>query len=76
MPLKSKQFLLMLNNKLVLCWLTVKTESCNGRIPTRGAKTIYLGFENERVRFNNYVWLEVVGVVPTTDYFKESYSLE
>ena len=23
-----------------------------------------------------YVWLEVVGVVPTTDYFKESYSLE
>ncbi len=57
-------------------YTTLGTQSCNGRIPTRGAKTIYLGFENERVRFNNYVWLEVVGVVPTTDYFKESYSLE
>lgn len=52
------------------------TQSCNDRIPTRGCKTIYLGFLNERMRYNNYVWLEVVSAVPTTEYFKPKFTLE
>ncbi len=49
------------------------TQSCNGRIPTKGCKTIYMGYQNERVRYNNYVWLEAVSAVPTTEYFKTEY---
>lgn len=52
------------------------TQSCNDRIPTRGYKTIYLGFLNERMRYNNYVWLEAVSAVPTTEYFKPQFTLE
>lgn len=55
---------------------TVGTQSCNGRIPTKGARTIYLGFENERVRFTNYIWVEVEAVVPKTEYFTTKYSIE
>lgn len=54
---------------------TMGTQSCNGRIPAKGNKTIYLGFLNERVRFNNYVWLEAVSAVPNTEYFKTEYSV-
>lgn len=57
-------------------YTTLGTQSCNGRIPSRGNKTIYLAFENERVRFNNYVWLEAVSAVPTTEYFKEKYTVK
>ena len=52
---------------------TLGTQSCNGRIPVNGSKTIYLGFENERMRYANYLWVEVVAVVPTTLYFKNKY---
>ena len=52
------------------------TQSCNDRIPTRGYKTVYLGFLNERVRYNNYVWFEAVSAVPTTEYFKPKFTLE
>ncbi|MCQ2077977.1 MAG: hypothetical protein MJZ20_13300 [Bacteroidaceae bacterium] len=52
------------------------TQSCNDRIPTRGYKTVYLGFLNERVRYNNYVWLEAVSAVPTTEYFKPKFTLD
>lgn len=34
---------------------TVGTQSCNGRIPVKGAKVIYLAFENERMRYTNYL---------------------
>ena len=34
---------------------TLGTQSCNGRIPAKGSKTIYLGFENERMRYANYL---------------------
>ena len=51
-------------------------QSCNGRIPSKGQKTIYLGFQNERVRFNNYVWLEAVSAVPNTEYFKTEYLIK
>ena len=55
---------------------TMGTQSCNGRIPSNGRKTIYLGFENERMRYNNYVWLEAVSAVPHTEYFKTKYSVD
>ena len=54
---------------------TVGTQSCNGRIPTKGAKTIYLGFENERMRYANYLWVEVEVVVPNTVYYRTKYSV-
>jgi len=55
---------------------TLGTQSCNGRIPTKGAKTIYLAFENERVRYSNYIWLEVSTAFPVTEYHTTKYSLE
>ena len=55
---------------------TLGTQSCNGRIPTNGSKTIYLGFENERMRYTNYLWVEAVAVIPTTFYHKDKYSIK
>ena len=55
---------------------TLGTQSCNGRIPTKGAKTIYLAFENERMRYSNYLWVEVEAVVPKTVYYTTRYSIE
>lgn len=55
---------------------TLGTQSCNGRIPVNGSKTIYLGFENERMRYANYLWVEVVAVIPTTLYFKDKYTIK
>ena len=48
-------------------------QSSNGRIPVKGRKTIYLGFENERTRYNNYVWVEVLASKPINEYFKSEY---
>ncbi len=55
---------------------TLGTQSCNGRIPTKGYKTIYLAFENERVRYTNYIWVEVMTATPTTEYHTTRYTLE
>ena len=52
---------------------TMGTQSCNGRIPTKGNRTIYMGYQNERVRYNNYVFLEAVSAVPNTEYLKTEY---
>lgn len=52
------------------------TQSCNDRIPAKGIKTLYFGFENTRVRYSVYLWLESVSTVKTTEYFKMKYSLE
>lgn len=52
------------------------TQSCSDRIPCKGRKTIYLGFLNERMRYNNYVWLEVVGSFPNTIYTHQQYVVE
>jgi hypothetical protein len=52
---------------------TLGTQSCNGRIPAKGSKTIYLGFENERMRYANYLWVEAVAVTPTTEYYTTKY---
>lgn len=55
---------------------TLGTQSCNGRIPVKGLRTIYLAFENERMRFTNYLWVEVEAVVPNTIYYTTKYTLE
>ncbi len=55
---------------------TLGTQSCNGRIPSKGRSTIYLAFENERMRYNNYVWLEAVSAVPHTEYYKTEYKVK
>ncbi len=62
--------------KYNLDYSTVGTQSCNGRIPTRGNVTIYLGFENERMRYNNYVWLSALLSTPTTEYVRTRYSVK
>ena len=55
---------------------TLGTQSCNGRIPVKGCKTIYLAFENERMRYTNYLWVEVEVVVPNTVYYTTKYSIK
>ena len=55
---------------------TLGTQSCNGRIPAKGSKTIYLAFENERVRYSNYIWVEVMVAVPITEYHSTKYTIE
>lgn len=61
--------------KYSLDYSTIGTQSCNGCIPTRGHSTVYLAFENERVRYNNYVWLSALLSVPTTEYVRTKYSV-
>ncbi len=61
------------NLKYNIDYSTLGTQSCNGRIPTMGLKTIYLGFENERMRYANYIWIEAVSALPNTEHFKERY---
>ena len=53
----------------------VGTQSCNGRIPTNGGSRLYLGFENVRMRYTNYLWVEVVAVVPRTEYYRTTYTI-
>ena len=55
---------------------TIGTQSCNGRIPAKGARTIYLAFENERVRYSNYIWIEVLTATPTTEYHTTKYTVD
>ena len=51
-------------------------QSSNGRIPVKGRSIIYLGFENERTRYNNYVWVEVLASKPINEYFKSEYYIK
>ena len=53
---------------------TLGTQSCSGRIPAKGSKTIYLAFENERMRYTNYLWVEAEAIVPNTVYYRIKYS--
>lgn len=55
---------------------TLGTQSCAQRIPAKGARTIYLAFENERIRYANYIWVEVMTAVPNTEYHHTRYYLE
>lgn len=52
------------------------TQSCNGRIPTKGLSKIYFGFANERFRYSNYLWLEVIAASPKNEYYRISYKLD
>lgn len=52
------------------------TQSCNGRIPTKGLTKVYLGFDNERFRYSNYLWLEVLSVTPKAEYYRVKYTAE
>ena len=54
---------------------TIGTQSCNGRIPVNEAQKLYLGFENVRVRYANYLWVEAVAIVPTTEYYTKKYTV-
>lgn len=54
---------------------TVGTQSCNGRLPVNGESRLYLGFENVRVRYTNYLWVEAVAVIPTTEYYRTNYTI-
>ena len=55
---------------------TVGTQSCNGRVSTNGSSKLYLGFENVRMRYTNYLWVEAVAVVPTTEYYRTKYTID
>lgn len=59
--------------KYSLDYSTLGTQSCNGRIPCQGRRTVYLAFQNERMRYNNYVWLSALLVVPHTEYVRQEY---
>ena len=52
------------------------TQSCNGRIPTKGLTKIYLGFANERFRYSNYLWLEAISVTPKNEYYRVKYGIK
>ena len=52
------------------------TQSCNDRIPTKGLRTLYFGFENTRVRYSVYLWLESLATMPTTEYYREKYKVK
>lgn len=49
------------------------TQSCNGRLKINGQNVIYMGFENERMRYDTYIWLEVVALKRTTKYMRPIY---
>ena len=49
------------------------TQSCNGQLLPGGYKTLYLGFENERMRYDNYIWLEVAALAYTKKYVRPVY---
>lgn len=51
------------------------TQSCNDRIPTKGIRTLYFGFENTRVRYSVYLWLESLATMPTTEYYRAKYTV-
>ena len=62
--------------KYNLDYSMVGTQSCNGCIPVKGLKTLYLGFENEKMTSSVYLWLEAISAVKTSEYFKEKYIVE
>ena len=55
---------------------TVGTQSCNGRLPVNGASKLYLGFQNVRMRYTNYLWVEAVAVIPVTEYYRTKYTID
>lgn len=54
----------------------IGTQSCNGKLIPSGGKTIYIGFENERMRYDNYIWIEVVAIKYTKKYERPVYQIQ
>ena len=52
----------------------IGTQSCTGELPCSGRSNIYLGFENERMRYDTFIWLEVTAIIQKTDYLKPEFS--
>ncbi len=52
------------------------SQSRNGRIPVSGHKTVYLGFENERMRYSTYIWLSGILSKPSKEYVITTYKVE
>lgn len=52
------------------------SQSRNGRIPVAGHKTVYLGFENERMRYSTYIWLSGILSKPAKEYVITTYKVE
>lgn len=53
----------------------IGTQSCTGELPCAGRSNIYLGFENERMRYDTYIWLEVTAIKHRTEYLKPEFSI-
>ena len=49
------------------------TQSCNGQLLPKGNRTLYLGFENERMRYDNYIWIEIATLKHTKKYVRPVY---
>lgn len=52
------------------------TQSCAGQLPCSGRKTVYIGFENERLRYDTFIWLEVTALKHTSEYVRPDFSLK
>ncbi len=50
------------------------TQSCNGQLLPGKSRTLYLGFENERMRYDNYIWLEMAALTHTRKYVQPIYT--
>ena len=53
----------------------IGTQSCNGELNPKGLKYIYVGFENERMRYDNYIWFDAVALSHKTAYKRPKYEL-
>lgn len=51
------------------------TQSCNGVLKHKGVKTIYIGFENERMRYDNYIWFDLAALSHVKKYIRPTYEL-
>lgn len=49
------------------------TQSCNGQIKPNGNKVIYVGFENERMRYDNFIWFEAASLKFSEKYVRPIY---
>lgn len=49
------------------------TQSCCGQLHPNGRKVIYIGVENERMRYDNYIWMEVAALYRTAKYVRPVY---
>lgn len=51
----------------------MSTQSCNGQLVSNGKKNIYLGLENARMRYDNYINIEVAAITLQKKYIRPVY---